>query len=57
MPRCIGRRSSGGAAANLDRRTLQVQTEALYYVRQRASGAELTTCNLYFVLPLDWRLQ
>jgi hypothetical protein len=37
--------------------TLQVQTEALYYVRQRASGAELTTCNLYFVLPLDWRPQ
>jgi hypothetical protein len=37
--------------------TLQVQTEALYYVKQRASGAELTTCNLYFVLPLDWRRQ
>jgi hypothetical protein len=37
--------------------SLQVQTEASYYVRQRASGAELTTCNLYFVLPLDWRQQ
>jgi hypothetical protein len=36
---------------------LQVKTEALSYVRQRASGAELTSCNLYFLLPLDWRLQ
>jgi hypothetical protein len=35
--------------------SVQVQTEALYYARQRASGAELTTCNLYFVLPLNWR--
>ena len=37
--------------------TLQVQTEPLYYFKYGASGAELTTCNLYFVLPLDWRAQ
>jgi len=37
--------------------TLQVQTEPLYYFKYGASGAELTTCNLYFVLPLDWRRQ
>jgi hypothetical protein len=37
--------------------TLQVRTEPLYYFKYGASGAELTTCNLYFVLPLDWRLQ
>jgi hypothetical protein len=37
--------------------TLQVQTEPLYYFKYGASGAELTTCNLYFVLPLDWRPQ
>lgn len=36
---------------------LQVKTEASYYVKQRAAGAELTTCNLYFLLPLDWRPQ
>ena len=35
--------------------SLQVQTEALYYFKYGASGAELTTCNLFFVLPLDWR--
>jgi hypothetical protein len=37
--------------------TLQVQTEPLYYFKYGASGAELTTCNLFFVLPLDWRKQ
>ena len=37
--------------------TVQVQTEPLYYFKYGASGAELTTCNLYFVLPLDWRPQ
>ncbi len=37
--------------------TLQVQTEPLYYFKYGTFGAELTTCNLYFVLPLDWRLQ
>ena len=37
--------------------TLQVRTEPLYYFKYGASGAELTTCNLYFVLPLDWRRQ
>ena len=37
--------------------TLQVQTEPLHYFTYGASGAELTTCNLYFVLPLDWRQQ
>jgi hypothetical protein len=36
---------------------LQVQTEPLYSFKYGAAGAELTTCNLYFVLPLDWRLQ
>ena len=37
--------------------SLQVHTEPLYYFKYGALGAELTTCNLYFVLPLDWRLQ
>jgi hypothetical protein len=37
--------------------TLQVQTEPLYYFKYGASGAELTTCNLFFVLPLNWRKQ
>jgi hypothetical protein len=37
--------------------TLKVQTEPLYYFKYGTSGAELTTCNLYFVLPLDWRRQ
>jgi len=37
--------------------SLQVQTEPLYYFKYGASGAELTTCNLFFVLPLDWRRQ
>lgn len=37
--------------------SLQVQTEPLYSFKYGASGAELTTCNLYFVLPLDWRRQ
>jgi len=37
--------------------TLQVQTEPLYYFKYGPSGAELTTCNLFFVLPLDWRPQ
>lgn len=37
--------------------TFQVQTEPLYYFKYGSSGAELTTCNLFFVLPLDWRLQ
>lgn len=35
--------------------TLQIQTEPLYSFKYGTSGAELTTCNLYFVLPLDWR--
>jgi len=35
--------------------SLQAQTEPLYYFKYGASGAELTTCNLFFVLPLDWR--
>ena len=33
--------------------TLRVRTEGSYYVRQGASGPELTTCNVYFVLPLE----
>lgn len=37
--------------------SLQVQTEPLYSFKYGASGAELTTCNLFFVLPLDWRRQ
>ena len=37
--------------------TVQVRTEPLYYFKYGASGAELTTCNLFFVLPLDWRRQ
>lgn len=37
--------------------SLRVQTEPLYYFKYGASGAELTTCNLFFVLPLDWRGQ
>ena len=37
--------------------SLRVQTEPLYSFKYGASGAELTTCNLYFVLPLDWRAQ
>jgi len=37
--------------------SLRVQTEPLYYFKYGASGAELTTCNLFFVLPLDWRRQ
>jgi hypothetical protein len=36
---------------------LKVQTEPLYSFKYGASGAELTTCNLFFVLPLDWRRQ
>jgi hypothetical protein len=32
--------------------TLSAHAEALHYVRQGPSGAELTTCNIYFVLPL-----
>jgi hypothetical protein len=35
--------------------TLRIRAEAMHYVRRGASGAELTTCNIYFVLPLDWR--
>src|SRR5262245_58298346 len=34
--------------------TLRVKAEASYYVRKGASGLELTTCNIYFALPLDW---
>ena len=37
--------------------SLQVQTEPLYYFKYGPSGAELTTCNLFFVLPLDWGAQ
>jgi hypothetical protein len=37
--------------------SLQVRTEPLYSFKYGASGAELTTCNLYFVLPLDWLKQ
>jgi hypothetical protein len=32
--------------------TLPVHVEALYDVRERRSGPELTACNIYFVLPL-----
>ena len=35
--------------------SLQVRTEPLYSFKYGASGAELTTCNLFFALPLDWR--
>jgi hypothetical protein len=32
--------------------TLPARVEALSFVQQGRSGAELTTCNIYFVLPL-----
>jgi hypothetical protein len=36
---------------------LQVRTEPLYSFKYGTAGAELTTCNLFFVLPLDWWAQ
>jgi hypothetical protein len=32
---------------------LKVRFDALWYSRQGSSGTELTTCNIYFSLPLD----
>jgi hypothetical protein len=32
--------------------TLSAHVDALFYTRQGPSGPELTTCNIYFVLPL-----
>jgi hypothetical protein len=33
--------------------TLSAHVEPLQYARQGRSGPELTSCNIYFVLPLD----
>ncbi len=33
--------------------SLKIRFDALWYSRQRPSGLELTTCNIYFTLPLD----
>jgi len=32
---------------------LKIRFDALWYSRQTPSGPELTTCNIYFALPLD----
>ena len=32
---------------------LKIRFDALWYSRQGPSGPELTTCNIYFALPLD----
>lgn len=32
---------------------VKVRFDALWYSRQGAKGVELTTCNIYFALPLD----
>jgi len=36
-----------------NRGSLTVHFDALWYARQGPSGPELTTCNIYFTLPLS----
>ena len=33
--------------------SLKVRFDALWYSRQGPTGPELTTCNIYFALPLE----
>ncbi len=38
---------------NAGQGAVKIRFDALWYWRQGPSGPELTTCNIYFALPLD----